>query len=200
MADSDLWLVVGLGNPGPRYAGNRHNVGQMVIDLLARRAGAGFTTHRSRASVADVRLGTGPGGVPGPRVILAWPGSYMNVSGPPVAALAQFHSIEPDHVLVVHDELDLEPETLRLKLGGGEGGHNGLRSITRSLGTKDYARLRVGIGRPPGRMDAADHVLQNFSAAERTELAVTLEIAADAVTEVVTDGLQRAQMRLHSPA
>ncbi|MGC5628610.1 aminoacyl-tRNA hydrolase [Georgenia sp. Z1344] len=198
MADSDLWLVVGLGNPGPRYAGNRHNVGQMIVELLAQRGGAELTTHKSRASVADVRLGTGPGGVPGPRVILARPGSYMNLSGPPVAALAQFYSIEPGRVLVVHDELDLAPDTLRLKIGGGEGGHNGLRSITRSLGTKDYARLRVGIGRPPGRMDPADYVLQNFSAAERTELGVTLEIAADTVADVVTEGLQRTQMRLHT--
>ena len=198
MADSDLWLVVGLGNPGPRYAGNRHNVGQMVVELLAARAGTQFTTHRSRATVADVRLGTAPGGAPGPRALLARPGSYMNLSGPPVAALAQFHSIDPQHVLVVHDELDLPPESLRLKLGGGEGGHNGLRSITRALGTKDYARLRVGIGRPPGRMDAADYVLQNFSVPERTELAVTLEIAADTVTDVVAQGLQPTQMRLHT--
>lgn len=198
MADSDLWLVVGLGNPGPRYAGNRHNVGQMVVELLARRAGAELTTHRSRASVADTRLGTGPGGVPGPRVILARPGTYMNVSGPPVAALAQFYSIEPGRILVAHDELDLAPDSLRLKVGGGEGGHNGLRSITRALGTKDYARLRVGIGRPPGRMDAADYVLQNFSAAERGELGVTLEIAGDTVADVVAEGLQRTQMRLHT--
>ena len=197
MADTP-WLVVGLGNPGRRYVGNRHNVGQMVLDVLAERARATLTSHRSGALVADARLGTGPGGVPGPRVILARPGGYMNVSGPPVAALASFFGIEADRVLVVHDELDVAPESLRLKFGGGEGGHNGLRSISRSLGTKDYARLRVGIGRPPGRMDPADYVLQDFAPAERGELAVTLELAADAVADVVSDGFAPTQMRLHT--
>jgi PTH1 family peptidyl-tRNA hydrolase len=192
------WLVVGLGNPGRRYVGNRHNVGQMVLDVLAERARATLTSHRSGALVADARLGTGPGGVPGPRVGLARPGGYMNVSGPPIAALATFFDIDADRVLVIHDELDLAPEALRLKLGGGEGGHNGLRSISRSLGTKDYARLRVGIGRPPGRMDPADYVLQDFAAAERGELAVTLELAADAVADVVSDGFAPTQMRLHT--
>jgi PTH1 family peptidyl-tRNA hydrolase len=192
------WLVVGLGNPGRRYVGNRHNVGQMVLDVLAERARATLTSHRSGALVADARLGTGPGGVPGPRVVLARPGGYMNVSGPPIAALATFFDIDADRVLVIHDELDLAPEALRLKLGGGEGGHNGLRSISRSLGTKDYARLRVGIGRPPGRMDPADYVLQDFAAAERGELAVTLELAADAVADVVSDGFAPTQMRLHT--
>ena len=197
MADTP-WLVVGLGNPGRRYVGNRHNVGQMVLDVLAERARATLTSHRSGALVADARLGTGPGGVPGPRVVLARPGGYMNVSGPPIAALAKFFDIDADRVLVIHDELDLAPEALRLKFGGGEGGHNGLRSISRSLGTKDYARLRVGIGRPPGRMDPADYVLQDFAAAERGELAVTLELAADAVADVVSDGFAPTQMRLHT--
>ncbi|SJM54841.1 Peptidyl-tRNA hydrolase [Actinomycetales bacterium JB111] len=197
MADTP-WLVVGLGNPGRRYVGNRHNVGQMVLDVLAGRARATLTSHRSGALVADARLGTGPGGVPGPRVVLARPGGYMNVSGPPIAALAKFFDIDADRVLVIHDELDLAPEALRLKLGGGEGGHNGLRSISRSLGTKDYARLRVGIGRPPGRMDPADYVLQDFAPAERGELAVTLELAADAVADVVSDGFAPTQMRLHT--
>lgn len=145
---ADPWLVVGLGNPGTRYAGNRHNVGAMVLDVLAARMGGSFVTSKARALVLDGRLGMLPGGVPGPRVILARPTTYMNVSGPPVAMLAQFYGIEPEQVLVVHDELDIPPHQLRLKRGGGEGGHNGLRSITASLGTKDYARLRVGIGRP----------------------------------------------------
>ncbi|MGO1562872.1 MAG: aminoacyl-tRNA hydrolase [Actinomycetaceae bacterium] len=197
MADTP-WLVVGLGNPGRRYVGNRHNVGQKVLDVLAGRARATLTSHRSGALVADARLGTGPGGVPGPRVVLARPGGYMNVSGPPIAALAKFFDIDADRVLVIHDELDLAPEALRLKFGGGEGGHNGLRSISRSLGTKDYARLRVGIGRPPGRMDPADYVLQDFAPAERGELAVTLELAADAVADVVSDGFAPTQMRLHT--
>ncbi|WP_448071216.1 aminoacyl-tRNA hydrolase [Georgenia yuyongxinii] len=194
------WLVVGLGNPGPQYAGNRHNVGQMVLDVLARRMNGSFTAHKARAHVLDGRLGILAGGVPGPRVILAKPSTYMNVSGGPVATLAQFYGVDPSQLLVVHDELDLPPDTLRLKFGGGEGGHNGLRSISNFLGTKDYLRLRVGVGRPPGRMDAADYVLRDFSPAERAELGVTLEEAADAVEEVLTLGLEKAQQRLHTAA
>jgi len=195
---SDTWLVVGLGNPGPKYAGNRHNVGRMVIDTLARRAGSALTTHKARAHVADVRLGVLPGGAPGPRAVLAVPGTYMNLSGGPVSALMRFYDIPAERLLVVHDELDLPPSTLRLKRGGGEGGHNGLRSISSSIGTKDYVRLRVGIGRPPGRMDAADFVLRDFTPTERPELLVTLEEAADAVEEVLTLGLEKAQLRLHT--
>ncbi|MFH5824422.1 aminoacyl-tRNA hydrolase [Georgenia sp. AZ-5] len=192
------WLVVGLGNPGPQYAGNRHNVGQMVLDVLARRMNGSFTAHKARAQVLDGRLGILPGGAPGPRVILAKPGSYMNVSGGPVGALAKFYGIEADELLVIHDELDLPADTLRLKLGGGEGGHNGLKSISSAIGTKDYLRLRVGIGRPPGRMDPADYVLRDFPPSERADLAVTLEEAADAVEEVLTLGLEKAQQRLHT--
>lgn len=197
---NDTWLVVGLGNPGPKYAGNRHNVGRMVIDTLARRAGATLTSHKARAHVADARLGVLPGGAPGPRVVLAIPGTYMNLSGGPVSALLRFYDIPADRLLVVHDELDLPPSTLRLKRGGGEGGHNGLRSISGSVGTRDYVRLRVGIGRPPGRMDAADFVLRDFAPAERPELLVTLEEAADAVEDVVTRGLDKAQLQLHTDA
>ncbi|UNX55571.1 aminoacyl-tRNA hydrolase [Georgenia sp. TF02-10] len=192
------WLVVGLGNPGAQYAGNRHNVGQMVLDVLARRTNGSFTTHKARALVLDGRLGTGPGGAPGPRVILAKPASYMNVSGGPVGALVKFYDVDPGHLLLVHDDLDLPADTLRLKRGGGEGGHNGLKSVSAALGTRDYLRLRVGIGRPPGRMDPADYVLRDFSAAERPELAVTLEEAADAVEELVTVGLEKTQQRLHT--
>ncbi|MPV36570.1 aminoacyl-tRNA hydrolase [Georgenia subflava] len=192
------WLVVGLGNPGPQYAGNRHNVGQMVLDVLAARLGATFTAHKARAQVLDARVGTLPGGAPGPRVVLAKPGSYMNVSGGPVGALVKFYGADPARLLVVHDELDLPPDTLRLKLDGGEGGHNGLRSISQALGTRAYVRLRVGVGRPPGRMDAADYVLRDFAAAERPGLGVTLEEAADAVEDVVTLGLEKAQLRLHT--
>ncbi|WP_447924711.1 aminoacyl-tRNA hydrolase [Georgenia muralis] len=192
------WLVVGLGNPGPQYAGNRHNVGQMVLDVLAGRIGGTFTSHKARALVLDGRLGTLPGGAPGPRVVLAKPSSYMNVSGASVAALARFYDVAPERLLVVHDELDLPVETLRLKRDGGEGGHNGLRSISSALGTKDYVRLRVGIGRPPGRMDAADFVLRDFAVAERPGLGVTLEEAADAVEDVVVLGLEKAQQQLHT--
>jgi peptidyl-tRNA hydrolase, PTH1 family len=198
-----LWLVVGLGNPGPAYAGNRHNVGQMVLDELARRASATFSSRSvggARAATAEARLGVLPGGVPGPRVVLAKPSTYMNVSGGPVAGLAQYFGVAPDHVVVVHDELDLPFAELRLKIGGGEGGHNGLRDITKALGTKDYLRVRVGVGRPPGRMDAADYVLKDFAGAERKELPWLVDAAADAVEMLVTDGLQRAQLVLHTKA
>ncbi|WP_022916576.1 aminoacyl-tRNA hydrolase [Ruania albidiflava] len=192
------WLVVGLGNPGPTYAGNRHNVGQMVLDVLAREVPGAFTAHKARAAVLEGRLGVGPGGAPGPRVVLAKPASYMNVSGPPVGALVRFYQVPLERLLVVHDELDLPAETLRLKRGGGEGGHNGLKSISQTLGSRDYLRLRVGIGRPPGRMDAADYVLRDFSASERPGLAVTLEEAAEAIEDLIADGLEKTQTRLHA--
>ena len=196
---SEAWLVVGLGNPGTRYARNRHNVGRMVIDVLAGRTGSRLSGHRARAQAAEARLGVLPGGAPGPRVILAEPACYMNVSGGPVKALARFYGIDPTaRLLVIHDELDLPAHQLRLKRGGGEGGHNGLRSISQALGTRDYARLRVGVGRPPGRQDAADFVLSDFPARERDALAVTLEQAADVVEDVVARGFEGAQRRLHS--
>jgi PTH1 family peptidyl-tRNA hydrolase len=192
------WLVVGLGNPGPRYAGNRHNVGQMVLDELAARSGSTFRAHKAQAAVAEARLGVLPGGRPGPRVVLAKPATYMNVSGGPVAGLARFFSIAVDDVLVVHDELDIPFGSLKLKRGGGEGGHNGLRDITKALGTKDYVRVRVGIGRPPGRMDPADFVLRDFSTTERKELPFLLGDAADAVELTLTAGLEAAQQKVHS--
>lgn len=192
------WVVVGLGNPGARYAGNRHNVGHMVLDELARRTGARFSAHRAQALVADVRLGTGPGGVPGPRVVLAKPTTYMNVSGGPVAGLVQYFSVPVGRLVVVHDELDIPFGDLRLKRGGGEGGHNGLRSVSASLGSPDYIRVRVGIGRPPGRMDAAQYVLRDFSSEQRRELPLLLDAAADAVELIVTAGLEAAQLRVHT--
>lgn len=196
---SDPWLIIGLGNPEPRYARNRHNVGRMVVDVLAGRAGARLGGHRTRARLAEARLGVMPGGAPGPRVILAEPASYMNLSGGPVKALVGFYRVDPTaRLLVIHDDLDLPAHALRLKRGGGEGGHNGLRSIGRALGTRDYVRLRVGIGRPPGRQDPADFVLSDFPARERGELGVTLEQAADAVEAVVELGFEAAQQRLHS--
>ncbi|WP_456847085.1 aminoacyl-tRNA hydrolase [Cellulomonas sp. P5_C6] len=199
------WLVVGLGNPGPQYAGNRHNVGQMVLDELARRAGAtfgsrapGLLSRRPQAAVAEARLGTLPGGAPGPRVVLAKPTTYMNVSGGPVAALAKYYDVPPERTVLVHDELDIPFADVRLKRGGGEGGHNGLRDTTKALGTKEYVRVRVGVGRPPGRMDAADFVLRDFAKNELKDLPWLIDSAADAVELAVTAGLEAAQLRFHT--
>lgn len=192
------WLVIGLGNPGPRYAGNRHNVGAMVLEAISDDVGGSFTRHKAGAAVLDGRVGVLPGGAPGPRVVLGRPATYMNTCGPAVAALAQFYSVPMEQVLVIHDELDLPEHTLRLKRGGGEGGHNGLKSISSALGSRDYLRLRVGIGRPPGRMDAAAFVLQDFPTAERTEVEVTVQKAARVVSDVVADGLEQTQNTLHA--
>jgi PTH1 family peptidyl-tRNA hydrolase len=192
------WLVVGLGNPGPTYAGNRHNVGQMVVDELARRVGARFAAHRGRAATAEVRLGTGPGGVPGPAVVLVKPTCFMNVSGGPVASMSRYFKIDRAMVVVVHDELDIPFAEVRLKRGGGEGGHNGVRSVSAALGTREYIRVRVGIGRPPGQMDPADFVLRGFSSRERLDLPWLLDAAADAVELIVTAGLEAAQLRFHT--
>ncbi|WP_129339231.1 aminoacyl-tRNA hydrolase [Cellulomonas endophytica] len=206
MAETGPWLVVGLGNPGPQYAGNRHNVGQMVLDELARRAGAAFSApggaggRRPQAVVADVRLGVLLGGAPGPRAVLAKPTTYMNVSGGPVAALARYHDVPAERVVLVHDELDIPFADVRLKRGGGEGGHNGLRDTTKALGTKDYVRVRVGIGRPPGRQDPADFVLRDFAKAEAADLGWLVDRAADAVERVVLDGLEAAQQTFHTKA
>ena len=200
MNDDGTRLVVGLGNPGPKYAGNRHNVGAMVVDELASRSGSKLSAHKARAAAATVRIGMLPGGAPGPAAVVAVPSSYMNESGGPVKALMSFFSVEVDRLLVVHDELDIPAGDVRLKKGGGEGGHNGLRSISSALGTKDYLRVRVGIGRPPGRMDAADFVLRDFGTAERKELPFLVGDAADAVEMVVTHGLVAAQQKFHSPA
>lgn len=200
MSGTGPWVVIGLGNPGPQYAGNRHNVGAMVIDILGARLGGTFKNHKARASVLEGRLGVLPGGAPGPRLVLAKPSTYMNESGGPVVALMQFFGSGADRLVVVHDEIDIPYGQLRLKCGGGEGGHNGLRSITRSVGTRDYLRVRVGVGRPPGRMDAADFVLRDFSALERKDVGVLVEEAADAAEMVVERGLLEAQQRYHAPS
>jgi PTH1 family peptidyl-tRNA hydrolase len=164
----------------------------MVLDEIAGRIGAGFKTHKARAQVLEGRLGIG-----GPRVVLAKPMSYMNVSGGPVSALANFYGIAADHVVAVHDEIDIPFNTVKLKLGGGEGGHNGLRDISKALGTKDYLRVRVGVGRPPGRMDTADYVLRDFGTAELKELPFLLDDAADAVESLLREGLTAAQQKFH---
>jgi PTH1 family peptidyl-tRNA hydrolase len=187
----DRWLIVGLGNPGPTYSGNRHNVGFMVLDLLAERVGGKFKAHKGRADVVEGRLAGEP-------VVLAKPKSYMNESGGPVASVRGFFKAPLEQLIVVHDELDIPYGTLRLKRGGGDNGHNGLRSLTRSLGSREYLRVRVGIGRPPGRQDPADFVLEDFRLAERKDLPFLVDRAADAVEALVTLGLEPAQNRFHA--
>lgn len=185
-------LVVGLGNPGPQYAKTRHNIGFMVADLLAARMGAAFKVHKkSGAEIVTGRLGHRP-------VVLAKPRTFMNESGRQVGPLAKFYSVMPTDLIVIHDELDIEFSQIRLKLGGGEGGHNGLRSIANALGTKNFQRVRVGIGRPPGRKDPAAFVLENFSATERTEVPTLCELAADATELLIDVGLEAAQNQVHA--
>lgn len=191
---ADMWLIVGLGNPGPRYEATRHNVGQMVIDELAARRSEPFKQHKANARVAETWLRPG-----GAKLVLAKPNSFMNVSGGPVANLARFYGVEADRVVVVHDELDIPFDTLRLKTGGGHGGHNGVRDVAKALGTPDFARVRVGIGRPPGRQDPADWVLDPFGATERQNLPILIADAADAVEHLVEVGLVDAQQRFHAP-
>jgi len=188
------FLVVGLGNPGPGYAGNRHNVGVRVLEELAARAGIRLSAGKG----ARARALAGEGRLAGRRVVLARPLTYMNESGSPVRRLLDYHSVPVEDLVVVHDELDLPFAAVRLKRGGGEGGHNGLRSISRSTGTKDYLRVRVGIGRPPGRQDPADFVLKDFSAVERKELDLLVAEAADAVEALLVRGLEAAQNEVHA--
>jgi peptidyl-tRNA hydrolase, PTH1 family len=185
-----LWLVVGLGNPGPAYARNRHNVGHLVVQELADRVGGSFRSHKTgRADVVEGRLG----GVGGPRAVLARPRCYMNEWGGPVSALTQFYKVPVGRVVAIHDELDIPFDTMRVKLGGGDNGHNGLRSIRASLSSGDFYRVRVGIGRPPGRQSPADYVLSDYSSAERTLLPFQVDRAADAVESLLGEGLERTQ-------
>ena len=196
MADSlepNQWLVVGLGNPGSDYASTRHNVGQMVLAELADRIPATFRTHKANCMVAEGRTG-----IEGPRLILAKPNSFMNVSGAPVAALVRFFKADPSRLIVVHDDLDIPFDTIRLKQGGGHGGHNGLRDIISATGSADFTRVRVGVGRPPGRQSAADFVLRDFTSTERSGLPNLLADAADAVDLVARSGLSAAQLRFHT--
>ena len=187
------WLVVGLGNPGPKYAGTRHNIGYLVADELARRLGAGFRRHKNgRSDVVEGRLGVG-----GPKLVLVRSHTYMNETGGPVSTLTKFYKVPVERVVAIHDELDIPFDTLRVKKGGGDNGHNGLRSMRASLGTGDFHRVRVGVGRPPGRQDPADFLLSSFSAAERKELGINIVEAADAVESLVQDGLVLTQQRLN---
>ncbi|MCW2715552.1 MAG: Peptidyl-tRNA hydrolase [Frankiales bacterium] len=185
-----VWLVVGLGNPGPSYAGNRHNIGFMVADLLAGRVGGRWKAHKGRADLVEGRLA-------GARVLLAKPKCFMNLSGGPAASLRDFFKVPVERIVAVHDELDIPYGTIRLKSGGGDNGHNGLRSLTASLGSRDYLRVRVGIGRPPGRQDPADFVLKDFSAAERKDLGFHVDRAADAVEALLSGPLEAAQNTFH---
>lgn len=188
------WVIVGLGNPGPRYESTRHNVGQLVVDELAARRGETFRAHKANARVAETWLRPGAD-----KLVLAKPNTFMNVSGGPSANLARFYGVEPERVVVVHDELDIPFDTLKLKVGGGHGGHNGVRDVAKALGTPDFPRVRVGIGRPPGRQDPADWVLDPFGPAERRALPTLVQDAADAVELLVADGLVAAQQRWHVP-
>ena len=189
----ELWLVVGLGNPGSDYSGNRHNVGQMVLAQLADRTSATFKNHKGNAAVAEGRSFQA-----GPKLVLAKPNTFMNVSGGPVTALLRFYKIEPSRLIVLHDELDIPFDSVRLKFGGGHGGHNGIRDIIAATGTGDFTRVRIGIGRPPGRQPAADFVLRDFTGQERATLPNLLDEAADATQLIATDGLTAAQLKFHT--
>jgi peptidyl-tRNA hydrolase, PTH1 family len=192
VADDDRWLVVGLGNPEGEYGGTRHNVGADVVRAFARREHVDLTRNkRVRCEVGEVKLA-------GHRLVLTVPSSYMNTSGGPVQQAAAWFKVPVERTIVCHDDLDLEVGQLRLKRGGGHAGHNGLKDLDRALGSRDYLRVRIGVGRPPGRMPARDHVLRRFPPAERETIDVVVEEAADAIATLVTDGLEPAQNRYHA--
>ncbi|MDU5416622.1 MAG: aminoacyl-tRNA hydrolase [Cutibacterium avidum] len=199
---SPSWLVIGLGNPGPRYDGTRHNVGADVITELCRRAGEKLSSARGQgAELARTRIGSAGLGVPAADaqiVTLMRSRTYMNESGIAVRKVAGFSGITPDHLIVIHDEIDLDPGRLRLKSGGGDNGHNGLKSIRAHLHTGDFIRVRVGVGRPPGRQDLADWVLARVPAKQRADMDVQVALAADAVETIITHGLTAAQNRFNS--
>ncbi len=191
------WLVVGLGNPGPAFASHRHNVGYRVADELARRMGVRFSVKRgTRAEVAEGWLGP-PGDGP-PRLVLAKSRTFMNETGAAVTRLLSYYRLQPDQMIVIHDELDIDPGQLRVKFGGGDNGHNGLRSIRQSLGTGDFFRVRIGVGRPPGRQDPADFLLSNFPASTREDVEVEVSRAADAIESLVLVGLDKTQSAFNS--
>jgi PTH1 family peptidyl-tRNA hydrolase len=189
------WLVVGLGNPGDEYAATRHNVGQMVIDELAKRHNIKFSSHKSRTDVAAYKLGVG---IDAHSIILAKSKSYMNESGGPIKALASFYSVEPANIIVLHDELDIGFAAIRSKIAGGDNGHNGLKSLTSSFGTAEYYRVRLGIGRPMGQQDPADFVLKQFSKEEKKDLGEFLDRGADVVEFLITEGLEKTQTKFNS--
>jgi peptidyl-tRNA hydrolase, PTH1 family len=190
----DGWLVMGIGNAEPSYTNTPHNVGFMVVDVLADRMSARWRTHKSRrADVVEGRLGSPPG----VRVVLGRGRGYMNESGGPVSTLLGFYKVPPERLVVVHDEIDLPRDVVRLKLGGGDNGHNGLRSIRRALGTGDFHRVRIGVGRPPGRQTPKDYLLRPFRKDERAEIDISIERAADAVERLLIRGLEVTQNEFH---
>lgn len=192
----DPWIVVGLGNPGPTYAGHRHNVGFLVADELASRMAVRFSAPKGmRAEIADGRIGLPPHGT---RLILVKSRTYMNDTGAAVSAVLGYYKAPVERMIVVHDELDIDPGQLRVKFGGGDNGHNGLKSIRRSLNTGDFYRVRVGVGRPPGRQDPADFLLSNFPASAKADVALEVDRAADAIESLVAAGLERTQSAFNS--
>jgi peptidyl-tRNA hydrolase, PTH1 family len=191
------WLVVGLGNPGPTFASHRHNIGYRVADELARRMDVRLSVLRGcRAEVADGRIG--PPGAQAPRLILAKSRTFMNETGWAVNRLLSYYKLEPAQMIVVHDELDIDPGQLRVKFGGGDNGHNGLKAIRKSLGNGEFFRVRIGVGRPPGRQDPADYLLSNFPASAREAVEVEIGRAADAVESLVLVGLEKTQSAFNS--
>jgi peptidyl-tRNA hydrolase, PTH1 family len=191
---TERWLILGLGNPGPEYANTRHNIGYLVVEEIAKRVSGSFLSHKARADVLEGRLGVG---IDAQSLILAKAKSYMNESGGPGKALADFYKTPLDHIVVVHDELDLPFESIRTKLGGGDNGHNGLKSLTKSLGGPGYLRIRMGIGRPQGRQDPADFVLKPFSTDERKVLSLFIDRGGDALESLLTRGLEETQQRFN---
>ncbi len=191
---TERWLILGLGNPGPEYANTRHNIGYLVVEEIAKRISGSFLSHKARADVLEGRLGVG---IEAPSLILAKAKSYMNESGGPGKALADFYKTPLDHIIVIHDELDLPFEAIRSKLGGGDNGHNGLKSLSKSLGGPGYLRMRMGIGRPQGRQDPADFVLKPFSTEERKVLPLFVDRGGDAVESLLTRGLEETQQRFN---
>jgi len=189
------WLVVGLGNPGDKYAATRHNVGQMVVDELVRRHNVKLSSHKSRTNIAAFKLGVGVDAHP---VIVAKSHSFMNETGGPIKALANFYSVDPEKIIVLHDELDIPFAAIRTKFAGGDNGHNGLKSITSAFGAPDYYRVRLGIGRPMGEQDPADFVLKTFSKVEQKELSEFIVRGADVVESLINEGLERTQTRFNS--
>ena len=188
------WLVVGLGNPGDQYAATRHNIGQMVIDELAKRHSVKFSSHKSRTEIAAYKLGVG---ADAHSIILGKSKSYMNETGGPIKALANFYSVEPNNIIALHDELDIPFAAIRTKIAGGDNGHNGLKSMTSAFGTAEYYRIRLGIGRPMGEQDPADFVLKAFSKVEQKELGEFISRSADAVESLINDGLELTQQNFN---